>query len=983
MQKNEKHTSIITTKLEDSFAIYVSPEKFAVKGDGIHDDTQGLQQAINLAKETYGFGIVFLPEGTYKITDTLYIPKAIRLIGYGKERPVIQLEDYARGFDQEDLQDKGQAKYAIWFVDQVPKQGEEIHDANPGTFYSALSNVDVKLGTGNPAAIGLRTHYAQHCFISHVCIDATGAKAGMFDMGNEMSDVHITGGDYGIITTKCSPGWPFVMVDTSFENQTKAAIRTHEGGLTILRTHISNTPIAIATDDGFIEKIYLEDSVLEQISEPAIQIPLDDNTMTQFNLRNVVCCKVEQLAITKEQKTEIAGLSENYIVRDFTYGYQMTDVDQKAEYTYHCILEPVEEQQIESVKLRTLQSDLPSLGDSKQWVNLNRLGAIGDGKTDNTAVIQAAIEQYDTIYVPQGWYVVTDTIHLKRDTRLIGLNPISTQFILPDHTEGFCGIGKPKALLEVPEGGDNIVNGIGLNAGSDNYRAVGCKWMAGEHSYMNDVKFLGGHGTMNWGEQGWSPVYNASRTADVNPERTWDSCMWSLWITNGGGGIFKDIWSASPYASAGLYVSNTTTPGKIYCMSLEHHVRAEARFSNVANWSIYGLQTEEEVAESPNCQPLELQNCENLLFANLYMFRVVWVATPHPHAIRTLNCRNLQFLNVHNFAQMKYVMDNLLLDVNTGHEVRPWELASLHISGDAGKKKEQQRMKQLATGFQFADGGCCDQAGNFYFIDGKLKRIYRIDAITHALSLVVDFPYKPDALAFDTKGNLLVVVDFTYPLGATENGVLIDVPMGADSWGSSYFYYYSRRSVTRVYAMNPEHPEDTIQELSRVAREEYLKKRKPEVVYYPANRWRDGGDYLTESVRVPKDWFVAPDGVTVLPDQYDLMRCCSLSKAVPGEVHYGVDELFKRVISFETDENGALSNPKPFARHGEFCVVRHENLVYICESNLFVYDLEGNLVEEIEVPERPTTVAFGGVDHKTMFVATRHGIYMRRRDFEE
>ena len=37
-------------------------------------------------------------------------------------------------------------------------------DASPGTFYSAMSNIDLEIGEGNPGAVGLRARYAQHCY---------------------------------------------------------------------------------------------------------------------------------------------------------------------------------------------------------------------------------------------------------------------------------------------------------------------------------------------------------------------------------------------------------------------------------------------------------------------------------------------------------------------------------------------------------------------------------------------------------------------------------------------------------------------------------------------------------------------------------------------------------------------------------------------------------------------------------------------------
>ena len=126
------------------------------------------------------------------------------------------------------------------------------------------------------------------------------------------------------------------------------------------------------------------------------------------------------------------------------------------------------------------------------------------------------------------------------------------------------------------------------------------------------------------------------------------------------------MWTANTYAEAGFFVSETETPGVMYQVSIEHHVRHEVLMRNVANWQFLCMQTEEEVAEGPYCQPYELTNCRNLLFANFYSFRVIWVDNPYPSVVRAWNCQNLEFLNCHNFTQMKYTIENLYVDGNTG-----------------------------------------------------------------------------------------------------------------------------------------------------------------------------------------------------------------------------------------------------------------------------------------------------------------------------
>ena len=57
--------SVYTQRLEDPTAVYLTPAKFDVHGDGVADDSAALQKAIDQVQETTRQGIVFLPEGRY------------------------------------------------------------------------------------------------------------------------------------------------------------------------------------------------------------------------------------------------------------------------------------------------------------------------------------------------------------------------------------------------------------------------------------------------------------------------------------------------------------------------------------------------------------------------------------------------------------------------------------------------------------------------------------------------------------------------------------------------------------------------------------------------------------------------------------------------------------------------------------------------------------------------------------------------------
>ena len=192
-----------------------------------------------------------------------------------------------------------------------------------------------------------------------------------------------------------------------------------------------------------------------------------------------------------------------------------------------------------------------------------------------------------------------------------------------------AALARPKQSIESSVGGSNILTGIGISTGASNSRAVGCKWMAGANSYLNDVKFIGGHGTINRKKVGRLVMILMVNQSHFGIHNTGVSGSQTV-----AARTFKNIWSANTYATSGTYVSNTSTPGRIYAMSIEHHVRNEVRFKNVSNWKVYALQLEEESKESSECQPFELEDCSNMVFANLYMFRVIRVKTPYPYSVQ-------------------------------------------------------------------------------------------------------------------------------------------------------------------------------------------------------------------------------------------------------------------------------------------------------------------------------------------------------------
>ncbi len=608
-----------------------------------------------------------------------------------------------------------------------------------------------------------------------------------------------------------------------------------------------------------------------------------------------------------------------------------------------------------------VKSDLVPLPGGETWTNVRSLGAKGDGKSDDTAILRAAIANHRALYFPSGHYVISDTLTLRPDTVLIGLHPLVTQLDLLDNTPAFQGVGAPKAMIEAPKGGTNVVIGLGLYTNGINPRAVAAKWMAGKDSMMNDVRFLGGHGTANLDGTRADP-YNNNRTADPDVNRRWDGQHPSLWVTDGGGGTFFDIWTPNSFAQAGMLISDTPTEGRIYSMSSEHHVRYEVQLKNVSNWRIYALQTEAERGESGFALPLEIDGSSNVTIANMHLYRVISSFQPFPHAIRVSNSKNVRFRNIHSYSNSKVAYDVSVYDQTHGSEVRQREFAWLTLTGSPPAAKPLRRsvvlaagarVEKLAGGFFNISGGAVDPAGDFYFVDARFQRIHRWSAATQQLSTVRDSPLDPVNLVFDRGGNLMVV---------------------------------SYAGAGTVYAFKPGSPLDEIVLLRPTA----AAPRPGMIVVRPVGDWRLARDPATGAPPARPFQYLSPDGTTFISagqdfvtgasswgvKSADLLRAFGLAAARPGQPVYVTSESEVMTWSGTLAADGNLTDFKPFVQQGgEGLAVDAQGNVYIAAGNIDVYGPSGRLIETIETPERPVQLAFGGRDGRTLFIAARSSLY--------
>ena len=966
------------------------PRAITVKGvgDGRADDTDAVQSAIDAARDKTGHGLVFLPSGRYRLSRSILVPPGVRVFGVGATRPVFVLGANTPGFQDgvgTMIVFTGGDQYQVGEipvpVPTVRPAIAKVRDANSGTFYSSMSNIDIEIGDGNPAAAGVRFRMAQHAFLRHMNFRLGSGFAGVYQAGNIMEDVHFQGGRYGIVTEKTSPAWQFTLIDSTFDGQRDAAIREHEVDLTLVNVAIRNTPVGIEIDRGYSDSLWGKNVRFENVSKAAVIISAEDNVFTQVGFDNAVASNTPVFARFRDSGRTVEGKSKAYRVASFTYGLTLPGLGQTGEYKTLSDIKPLK-------SLPSVAPALRALPAMAEWTNVKALGAKGDGITDDTAALQKAIDTHRVLYLPTGFYMVSDTLKLRPDTVMVGMHPALAQLVIPDSNPGHVGIGEVKPILETPKGGDNILSGIGLFTGRINPRASALLWRSGAQSLVSDVKIMGGGGTPTSDGKPLSAAQ--ARSGDPVADGRWDAQYPSIWVTDGGGGTFANVWSPNTFASAGFYISDTKTPGFIYEVSVEHHVRNEFVLDNVENWEFLAPQTEQEVGDGPDAVALEVRNSRNILFANFHGYRVTRSYHPAKTAVKLFNSSDIRFRNVHINAESgialcdaigcgtylrasKFPFENAIQDQDSKLEVREREFAVLDIPGAPSPvaAPSSAKVEQLESGFFSISGATVGADGTLYFVEKRFQRIYRWTK-AKGLEVVRDLSLDPTNLAIDRSGKLLVL----------------------SSYGPQ----------ATVYSIDPDGQKDAMTLIAPTA----AAPRAGAKTLLPVNWWNNGefrdqyvpaadrfvtlAEMFARDVGAPKaQEYVSPDGSLVLPAYRvwqqgppdhvgwrwsDSLQAHGLIGGAVGDRVFVTNESEGKTYSGQVGPGGTLADLKVFAnRGGESVAVDSQGQVFVANGQIFKYAADGQLAGRIDVPERPLQLIFGGEGNRTLFVLTHQSLY--------
>ena len=253
---------------------------------------------------------------------------------------------------------------------------------------------------------------------------------------------------------------------------------------------------------------------------------------------------------------------------------------------------------------------------------------------------------------------------------------------------------------------------------------------------------------------------------------------------------------------------------------------------------------------------------------------------------------------------------------------------------------------KVGTGYAFTEGASVAPDGRVYFTDQPNDKIYIWDENT-GISLFKEGCERSNGTVFDRQGNLLSCADQHNKLikftaagemvviyDAGYNGNYLNGPndLWADSLGGIYFTdpYYHR-----------DYWEQGHKQLQDVQAVYYLK---------PSG----------EVIRVIDD-LAQPNGIVGTPDNKYLFV---------ADIRGG------STWRYSINADGTLSNKTSFAPAGsDGLTIDSQGNVYLTFGKVLIYSNKGEKIGEIDLPEAPSNLCFGGKDRKTLFITARTSVY--------
>lgn len=280
----------------------------------------------------------------------------------------------------------------------------------------------------------------------------------------------------------------------------------------------------------------------------------------------------------------------------------------------------------------------------------------------------------------------------------------------------------------------------------------------------------------------------------------------------------------------------------------------------------------------------------------------------------------------------------VLIVVSSDFVIQSQEDAKYIIATDAS-------IVQVGSGFSFTEGPASDKDGRVYFTDQPNDRIYVWDE-SEGISLWLEGTGRSNGMYFDSTYRLFTCADENNELAYFDENKKL-VPL-CNSFDNKYLNGPNDVWISPnggIYFTDP---------------------------YYHRSWWNDSHKEVQD---VRGTYYLSVDGELSL-EVDDLKTPNGLVGTPDGKYLYVADIEDGKTWRYDVRSDGKLANKTFFAPHGsDGMTIDNEGNVYLTSGKVWVYNSNGELIEEIEFPESPANICFGGKDRDVLFVTARTGVY--------
>lgn len=255
------------------------------------------------------------------------------------------------------------------------------------------------------------------------------------------------------------------------------------------------------------------------------------------------------------------------------------------------------------------------------------------------------------------------------------------------------------------------------------------------------------------------------------------------------------------------------------------------------------------------------------------------------------------------------------------------------------------KVELAGNGFKFTEGPAVNSIGQVYFSDQPNDKIHIWDEEA-GISLYLEGTERSNGMYFNSKGQLVTCADKNNQLG----------------------YFDAQKKFNLIHEKFEEKHLNAPNDLWITPIDE-IYFTDP---YYHRKWWSKdhseiqdtrGVYYLNSKRKITRviDDFKKPNGIIGTPD---------------GKTLYVADIEEDKTWKYTIKKNGELSNKTFFATHGsDGMTIDNRGNVYLTSGKIWVYSSNGELIKEIETPEKPANICFGGKKRNILFITARTSVY--------